>query len=81
MCWPQLTHNANQVPPDFESLSREELVTVCKALWQAVQDLTSPTKRSRQQRQPQSEPIPAAYTCYVESVVDSQSTRTTSDEF
>jgi transposase len=26
--------------PDFESLSKEELVTVCKALWQAVQDLT-----------------------------------------
>jgi transposase len=27
--------------PDFESLSREELVTVCKALYQAVQDLTA----------------------------------------
>ena len=27
--------------PDFESLSREELITVCKALWQAVQDLTA----------------------------------------
>lgn len=29
------------VMPDFESLSREELITVCKALWQAVQDLTA----------------------------------------
>jgi transposase len=27
--------------PDFESLSREELITVCKALWQSVQDLTA----------------------------------------
>ena len=27
--------------PDFESLSREEPITVCKALWQTVQDLTT----------------------------------------
>ena len=33
------------VMPDFEILSREELITVCEALWQAVQDLTARCER------------------------------------
>jgi transposase len=38
ICYPN--QHMPAMMPDFESLSREELITVCKALWQAVQNLT-----------------------------------------